>query len=176
VRTLRDVSTMMPWLQRGKHPFNSVIVDSLSELQKRLVDEVAGVDQLQLQDWGTVFRRGEQMVRQFRDLVDNPVKPLYCVVFVSLTRDVGDRDLTHKPYVQGQLGLTLPGFTDVVGALRLYEEDGAVKRRLLVAPIGGYVAKDRTGKLGTVVEDPDIIRMFRQIYASPNGAQEEGVA
>lgn len=131
VEKLKDLQTIYQWLQRGRHPFVSVTIDSLSELQKRIVDEVAGTDALQQQDWGAVFRRGEALVRRFRDLVYNPVRPLSCVCYLTGTMERGRAEVKVGPYVQGQLGSTLPGFVDILGYLHIEDDEDGVERRLL---------------------------------------------
>jgi len=130
VSTTRDLGTVHQWLQRGKHPFASVTIDSLSELQKRIVDEVAGTEQLSPQDWGSVFRRGEALVRSFRDLVYSPVKPMLCVCYLAGSVERGRAEVRVGPYVQGQIAATLPGFVDIVGLLRI-EDTELGERRLL---------------------------------------------
>lgn len=131
VRDLKTLQKAFAWLQRGAHPFESVILDSLSEMQKRIVDEVAGTKQADQQDWGAIFRRGEALVRSFRDLKTNPVKPLTCLVYVAGTVERGVARVKVQPYVQGQLGSTLPGFVDILGYLEVEVDEGGVERRFL---------------------------------------------
>ena len=117
IRDLKTLQSVFTWLNRGQHPFRSVIIDSLSEVQKRAVDEIAGVEQMRTQDWGALLRKGESLVRAFRDLTMHPANPVACVVFVCLTAERGDQKVQQRPYLQGQLGTSLPGFVDVVGYL-----------------------------------------------------------
>lgn len=137
ISRLKDLQTVYQWLQRGQHPFVSVTVDSLSELQKRIVDEVAGTEQLSPQDWGTVFRRGEALVRSFRDLALGPVRPMLCVCYLTGSVERGRAEVKVGPYVQGQLGSTLPGFVDIVGMLRIEDTDDGERRVLYVHPQRG---------------------------------------
>lgn len=146
VRKLDDLREVAQWLVRGKHPFTSVVIDSLSEVQKRIIDEVTGTEKMEWDDWGVLFRRGEALVRQFRDLKYNEVKPVTCIVFAAGTAERGKEVTKLQPYVQGQLGKTLEGFVDIVGMLRLdrEEEGGGLVHRLYVRPIDNVSAKDRT--------------------------------
>lgn len=147
VRNLKDLQLVAQWLKRGAHPFNSVVLDSLSEMQKRIVDEVGGVDQLDPRGWGEVFRRGEGLVRSFRDLKYNPARPVPCVVYLAgaVERGRKEENVKLRPYVQGQLGSTLPGFVDIVGYLEVdADETGAERHILKVHPSADVVAKDRT--------------------------------
>jgi hypothetical protein len=163
VRELAVLQQAFQWVNSGKHPFRSIVVDSLSEAQKRAVDQIAGTAQMKTQDWGSLLRKMEQMVRAFRDLTMHPVAPVDCVVFVcgSRTDDAG----TVRPQLQGQMGTTLPYYVDVVAHLGVgVGEGGALERTATFAPVGGVVAKDRTGRLGSSMTDPSIPRLFDAVY------------
>ncbi len=134
------------WLASGRHEFASVIVDSLTEMQKRLVDEVAGTDQPTLQDWGTIGRHFEDMVRKLRDLTFHQEKPVN-VLMICLSHL---RDGETRPFLKGQIELSLPAFVDVVGYLYTEastEEAGKIDRRMLIVPLNNIIAKDRTAAL-----------------------------
>lgn len=146
------------WLASGRHGFKSVIIDSITEVQKRLVDDVAGVDQPTLQDWGTIGRQLEDMIRKFRDLTRHQTVPVN-VVFLALAHL---RDGETRPFLKGQLELSLPAFVDVVGYLYAEasaeaQDAGKLLRRMLIEPHNKIIAKDRTGalveKYGPVVND-----------------------
>jgi hypothetical protein len=147
VRGLEDVRQTAQWLNRGRHGFTSVIVDSLSEVQKRIVDEVAGSEKMEWDDWGVLFRKSEALIRSMRDLKYNVVKPVQCVAFVAGTAERGQEEVKLVPYVQGQLAKTLAGFVDIVGMLRLETPEGpggTIEHRLHVRPVDNVQAKDRT--------------------------------
>lgn len=134
------------WLASGKHGFKSVIIDSITEVQKRLVDDVAGVDQPTLQDWGTIGRQLEDMIRKFRDLTRHHTAPVN-VVFLALAHL---RDGETRPFLKGQLELSLPAFVDVVGYLYTQAsttEGHKIERFMLIEPANKIIAKDRTGAL-----------------------------
>lgn len=134
------------WLASGKHGFESVIVDSLTEIQKRLVDDIAGVDQPSLQDWGTIGRNLEDMIRKLRDLIRHETKPVN-VIMLCLSHL---RDGETRPFLKGQIELTLPAFVDVVGYLYTeasQTEGNKIDRKMLIEPVNNIIAKDRTGVL-----------------------------
>lgn len=174
--TVRDYKTLVKvftWLNSGKHPFASVIIDSLTEIQKRLMDEVAGTDQLKMQDWGAVLRKGESLVRSFRDFTMHPTNPISCVVYVCGSTEKRDGE-EQRPALQGALRNSLPYFVDVVGFLRVEVAEEGLQRVMYVQPTPSFMAKDRTGRLGTAfrIRDPrdaesvgaDIPAMFAAIY------------
>lgn len=141
------VAKAYEWLRAGNHPFKSVVVDSLMEMQKRAIDQIAGLDQMRTQDWGDVLRRLEGQVRSMRDLTLIESNPVECVVFiVGSTMDDNGK---QRPLLQGQLKNTVPYYLDVVGYqyTQIDPATGALSRHLLVEPQPGFVAKDGTGVL-----------------------------
>jgi hypothetical protein len=117
---------------------------------------------MKTQDWGDLLRKMSALVRSYRDLIIHPTNPQAAVIFVAMTRDI---DGIRRPYVQGQLSNTLPYYVDVCGYLwGELSEDGEMRRRMLCAPHASFEAGDRTGKLGTVIENPDVPTMLGMIY------------
>lgn len=165
VRDLATAQAAYQWLNAGKHQFNSVVIDSLSEMQKRAVDSIAGANQMKTQDWGTLLRKMEGMVRAFRDLTMHPTAPVQTVVFVCGTK-VESETGRMRPALQGQMGTTLPYYVDVVAYMAYApgDEPGEFVRRATFRPIGDVVAKDRTGRLGDHLDDPTIPRMLSAVY------------
>lgn len=165
VRSFTDVQRVYDWLNSGKHDFESVVIDSLSETQQRCIDALVGTDQMKTQDWGDLLRKMSALVRSYRDLIIHPTKPLKAVVFIAMTRDYEN---VRRPYVQGQLSNTLPYYVDVVGYLWTDNDSdsGEPRRRLLCAPHASFEAGDRTGKLGTVIDNPTVDGMLDIIFGA----------
>ena len=113
---VREYTTMVrafEWLNSGQHPFRSVVVDSISEIQKRLKDSLRTLDeQMDQRKWGQVLDHMEWLVRGLRDLTEHPTHPIEAIVLTSMTTQ---RDGKWRPYVQGQLAVTMPYFLDVIG-------------------------------------------------------------
>jgi len=147
---VRDFATMQrvyQWLDSGQHFFQSLVVDSLTEIQKRCQDQITGgsTEQFKTQQWGELLREMEQLVRKMRDLTTHPSKPLSAVVILALT---GEKDGRVRPLLQGAITKTLGGFVDVVGYMYVdTDANGQLMRRLLIQPLGNFVAKDRTDVL-----------------------------
>ncbi len=148
------------WLNSGQHPFKSVVIDSISEVQQRLADDLVGNNPLQLQDWGEMLRKASDLIRKFRDLVTHPVKPLDAVLVIAMETE--RKNGTRCPYVQGQLKTTLPYYVDILGHLSAVPtEDGAVIRRLIIGPTAGIETGERVGgRLGHYIDGPSITDML----------------
>lgn len=162
IRDFGSLAHAYQWLAAGKHPFKSVILDSISEIQQRCIDALVGTDQMKLQDWGTLSRQVARLVRDYRDLLIHPTKPVEVVVFVAMTRQ--DQNGKYTPYVQGQLATSLPFYIDIIGFMRAQpDESGEMQRYLLVQPHQNYEAGDRTGVFPPIVNNPDLSVMLKEV-------------
>jgi hypothetical protein len=172
VAVVKDYPTLertYQWLQTDQHPFASVVVDSLMEVQKRLIDDVRGFEALDQRDWGLVLRKLEKLVRDYRDLTLSDVNSVTTVVAT-----VGSRNIDGKqvPLLQGQLRDTVPYFFDTVGYLYtdIDPTDNTVSRSLLVQPTPTAVAKDGTGRLGgPVIPNPNLGALFGLLNGADGG-------
>ena len=152
-------------------PFRSVVMDSISEVQQRMVDSLVGTNPMQLQDWGTLLRQASDLVRKFRDLTTNPVKPLDVVLFIAMAHQ--RQDGVWHPHVQGQLKTTLPYYTDLLAYLAPVPlEDGTIVRRMLLGPTPGYETGERVGgRLGHFIDNPRIDEMLTVIREEVSDGQ-----
>jgi hypothetical protein len=178
VVTVTDLDTMRrayQWLNVGQHPFRSVVVDSLTEAQKRSIDKIAGTAQMKLQDYGALLREIEAIVRAFRDLTINPVKPVDVVVFVCGSQEKGQDHPVVRPMLVGRMSEQLPYYVDVMGYLAVtVSSTGELERRMLFAHVDGIAAKDRTGRLGVTMDAPTIPRMLDAVYGPEIVQRKEG--
>lgn len=173
VVVVREYTTMVKafeWLNSGQHPFISVVVDSISEIQKRLKDSLRTLDeQMDQRKWGQVLDHMEWLVRGLRDLTEHPTRPLQAVVLTSMTTQ---RDGKWRPYVQGQLATTMPYFLDVIGYMFVQDipnddptQPGYKIRRLLVTPHPQFEAGERVqGRLGDMVDEPTVPKMLNAVF------------
>ena len=150
------------WLQLGRHQFKSLIIDSVSELQVKCVDNIAGKNQMQMQQWGELLRHMGALLRDLRDLTMHPTNPLEAVVLTAMARQ--SQDGRYRPYLQGQLAIQAPYFYDILGALSVEEfanpdptQAPYKARRMYVERTPQYEAGERVqGRLGKIVEQQDL--------------------
>lgn len=140
-REARSIQAVFRVLNTGHHPFNSVAVDSVTEFQQRIIDDLVGWKKVDRDAWGTLLRQVSWATRQWRDLITHPVRPLWSVSFVAGTHWDG-RTGKWRPLVQGQVGDFLPYYVDVLGYLGA-TPDG--RRDLLIGPHPQYETGERVG-------------------------------
>lgn len=152
------------WLSAGKHPFRSVTLDSLSEMQKRFIDKIAGTTQMQQQQWGELLRVLEKFVRDLKDLKNHPIKPLDAVVVVCGSQKKEGEPV--GPQLQGALANSIPFFFDLVGFCELAQnESGELEQRVLILPLNNIIAKDRPKfhlKHGPVLVNPNLAELLAE--------------
>ena len=172
VVTVQQTSTLnqaYAWFGSGQHPFRSLGIDSLMEIQKRTIDELVGISALQTQDWGTLLRTLERQVRQYRDLTLSEATGVECVV---ITVGTHERDGKYHPLLQGALRDTVPYYLDGVGYMYAAQdpETGQISRNMLIQPVGNFIAKDNTDVLtrtyGPVIPNPRIDFMVESMRAT----------
>lgn len=167
VRTPQDLIEAYNYLAgEGAGTFETVIIDSLSEVLEILLADLKPRFKDPRQAYGELIEQTNKLVRRFRDLPMN-------VVF--LCKEVRREDsfgvVTYAPSLPGsKCGEALPYLIDNV--CRMYVgkgQDAAGKdityRALLAQPDGISEVKDRSGTLPNIVK-PDLAEMFQLIKKS----------
>ena len=158
------------YLAAGNHPFESVIIDPFSELQKIIMAEVIERypgkrdmdNQPRIQDWGKAFDTAIQLVSMFRAL------PMHTIILAHVER-TDDDEARLSPLVQGKkVGPYLEGAMGLMGYLYTHKskaEDGseAITRILQVQDDGRIRAKNRGGKLPPAISDPNLTDIFAMV-------------
>ena len=177
IREYDDITRAYEWLNSGKHPFKSVVLDSISEGQQRAVSGIAGTAQMDMQKWGILLRQLGDLARKLRDLTTHPTNPLDAVVVIAMTHQ-RNGDGPFVPFVQGQLREFLPYLFDVLGYLApVQTESGAYVRRLFIGPSPEYASGERVGgRLGEHIDNPNVTDMLAMIRGEDAAADKEEVA
>jgi hypothetical protein len=156
VRDFQTLTRTYHWLNAGRHRFRSLGLDSITEAQKRLIDQVTGGAALPTQQgWGDVLVGLEDIIRKMRDLRTHPTAPLQVVCALALTDP--EKKGARRPAIRGQVANAMSGFYDTVSYLSTQlDEEGRLRRVLTSAPFPGVEAKDRTDAIPPVcyVADP----------------------
>lgn len=171
VRSMDDVTKALAWLQSGQHEFNSVVLDSLTDIQLTCRYDIRDgqkkeKDVTDMRSWGKLLDQMIELCRDFRDLTDHQTKPLWCVLIISGSEQV---DGQWRPQVQGGLSRRLAGYFDVVGFMQNETDfaSGQMARRMHIVQSQSWKAKDRTDDLtvtyGASIDSPDIREIMNVI-------------
>lgn len=177
VNEFKKAQTAYEYLKSGRHPFKAVVVDSISELQSKAVENIKGRQQLQTQDWGKLLSVMAFFCRDLRDLTGDDDNSIEAVIITAMSKDY---DGIIKPYLQGQIAAQVPYWLDITGYLYVSQVTdqvtGEVKdsRNLLIGNHPNYEAKSRVPGLPTVIENPDVALMLDNIFG-PDPEQQAAV-
>lgn len=144
---------LFQWLVSGKHPFDSIGLDSISEMQNRVVEKqtpVGGGDP----DWIAVQRIVKTMIRELHDLKFHPTKPISAILFVAgMQTNITEKKIVSiLPALSGQLAAKIPHAVDVCGFTTLVpnkEKPNGLSQHFQIMPLDDILtAKDRTSPPG----------------------------
>lgn len=169
VRTYAEVSLAYRWLNSGQHCFRSVAIDSATELQQRLIDEVGDRKPMEFKEWGVVFRDFTGLLRDFHQLTEHPTAPMEAVVFVAGSKEAKDGRL--KPFAQGQGATTIPYIPDVLACMEVltYTDPttGEIQKihRMTTGPHRGYETGERVGgRIPPVIDSPTVPMLLDYVF------------
>lgn len=111
------------FLKTNQHPFRSLVIDSISEIQviaKRNILGSALDAQMKMQDWGKLLGVMGNYLRAIRDLTKRPDAVLESIVLIAMSRKV---DGKMKPHLEGQIKEVVSFFYDAT--VYLYVEQVA---------------------------------------------------
>lgn len=143
INAMKDLLEAYEYLEKGKHKFETVILDSITEISNTLKLEIERREghTMQLQDWGEIKNKLIGIFRDFRDLPMN-------VILLAQEGYITDEDKIKKtvPSLDGK-GATsaLPYFMDIVGYIKVDIKGNAVMR---TSNSMKFVTKDRSGLIG----------------------------
>ena len=171
LNSLNEMTHVLPVLFK-KSRFKTVVFDSLTEYYALLMaahmvvtkrDEDSTPTQ---QDYGIVGNRMMKLIRNIRKL---GVTNFVATASAEVREDEMQGTTLITPDIVGKLSRRVPKLFDVVGYLdselraSSTGEMRRAKRTLQVQPYGRIAAKDRTGSLGMVLNDPTLIEVHRAI-------------
>lgn len=157
--------------------FTTIVLDSLTEAQRMLRDEIEnspkrkgnGAEGLSRQEWGILADKTRALVRALRNLPFN-------VVCTALMEDrTDDQDVRRiAPLFQGQkTGHEIPQWFTIIGALtrsvsKGEEGEKLVARRLILDSSTNVLSKV-TEPLEGVIINPDLTDIFDRIHSHRKG-------
>ena len=165
-------------LNQYPHPWRSVSLDSVSELQEKVKDSLRNIhmgEKMITQKWGDLLDNMKDLSRKFRDLTVHPYNPLEAVVITSQTNFDNGK---WRPFVQGKFEISVPYYWDVIGYLFVQQTFNGDQqpvgdiRRMLITPHPQIEAGHRVHVpfgvripgFGDVIDNPTIEGMINQVF------------
>lgn len=184
IESWKQMQELYDALRAGGHGFNTVALDSLTEIQKFNMDQIMlkliegnderDMDVPSLREWGKNLEQIRRFVRAFRDLPLN-------VIFTALRRI--DKDRLNRPInmpsLSGKMAGEVAAFLDIVLYYSIKEvddPDGPGKKQLRVlqsAATESTTAKDRSGLLPPVMVGPTMEQLYDAIVRRTGGSAFE---
>lgn len=168
VNSMEEVRSAFDLLLSGEHPFRTVGLDPIGELQRMALEEVVGrysskrqYDDLpSMADWNKALSNLTKIVTAFRGL------PMHCVITAHSSIPEHEEDVV-KPLVSGKnFSRFLEGAMDLLGYLHIEQDgDGDSVRRLVTRATPTIRAKNRGEYLPTVIEEPNLTDIFALMEA-----------
>lgn len=177
VKSWPEMQQLYNTLYETDHGYRTVIIDSLSEVQKfhmlSLMEKVArenpkmDIDVPSMREWGISLEQMRKFVRGFRDL---PINTIFTCLSAT-EKDAKTGKLLYRPALSGKLSNEVAGFLDEV--FYLYVKESTDKegndinvRCLLTGKTETIIAKDRSGSLDLVVTDPVMSKVYKTMINS----------
>lgn len=179
VKDWKEMQLVYDELHAGRHEYNTVVIDSLTECQnfnmgtimqelvERKTDEGKSVDPdiPGLREYGKGLLQMRKYVRAFRDL------PMH-TIFTALEQERKDEktgQVSVTPLLTGRLAAEIGAYLDLVMYYYVKEvpvEGGEMetKRILLTRKTAKHIAKDRSGKLPITIVDPTMSDLYALMY------------
>lgn len=178
VKSWAEMQMVYDELFAGTHDFTTIIVDSLTEVQKMSMDGIMRklVEEFEdrsaevpgLREWNINLEQTRKFVRAFRDL---PMNTIFTAL-VKADKNPRTGAMKRKPSLSGKLGDEVSGFLDIVSYLYAKEIDGVNKRFLLCGQTEDTVAKDRSNKLPLTIEEPTMSTIWQILNEENHGAAQ----
>jgi hypothetical protein len=174
IHDYQDLHSLLKTLMLGQHPFNAISMDSVTEIQQRIMNAVAGTKQMQRDDWGMLLRQINKLIRDYRDLLTHPTRPIWALTYICGTHwdyKVGK----WRPLLQGASQDYAPYVPDLTGWIEVYPNG---ERHLWSGPSPVHETGDRLWrrlpydmKLGYPGVEPGwtLEEMVKQVLASQLG-------
>lgn len=148
IATLKDLQDLLHYLKTVKHDYETVIIDSITEINEviKLEIEKRTGRAIQKNDWVEVQNKIKWVVRGFRDL------DMHCLFLALENVEKDEERITAvNPALNGKSATDIAAFMDIVGYIFIDKATG--ERKIRVGSHNLYLTKDRSNVLP---DDPTV--------------------
>jgi|KBSMisStaDraftv2_1062788.scaffolds.fasta_scaffold41443_3 hypothetical protein len=171
-----DLQAVYNELFRGRHPYKTVVVDSITEAQALNMAKLAGYSTKveldaslpKFEEWNETTAEMRRFFRAFRDLRMNTI--FTATVYEDADPSKGTKDHPAwlvRPNVSKKLRSDSPAFFDFVAYLYVQRRGGGNVRFALMDRDDRITAKCRTPGVGIKIENPTMKYMYDVMVRNP---------
>jgi hypothetical protein len=158
VNTMNDVTEVYEALKAGNSPYQSIALDSVSEIAEVVLANEKSMTKDPRKAYGELIEKMTALLRAFRDLPQ-----LHVYMSCKQQQQIEGETTYHSCSLPGaKLSQQIAYLFDEVFALRVNRSDDGIRRVLQTAGDSEYEAKDRSGKLDEF-EDADLGAIINKI-------------
>lgn len=127
IKRWETANKTMEWLRSNRHPFKTVVVDSVSEILVKAKEEVNGRDQFQIQHWGVLAQNLGAFLRDLRDITADDESSIEMLYIIATSKEYleGETEKTKikvaRPFLEGSTKDTIPYLYDMVAYIDIAE-------------------------------------------------------
>lgn len=139
INSLWDLKELLVYLRDEKHDFETVIIDSITEINDIIKSAIEKKNwkSMQVQDWGTLSKEIKMILRWFRDL------PMNVIFIAQEMQDMDEWKISKVlPSLNWKSATDIAYYMDVVWYVYIDKATG--KRKINTSPHTFYLSKDRT--------------------------------
>lgn len=121
IKDLRTLEAAMDVLRTNRHPFRSIIFDSISEIEDQIKKSI-NEDQFRIQDWGELSRKMGNLLRELRDITgddESPIQIMGAIAMADHRPAAEDQPESWGPLLGGAARKVAPYLFDITALVRL---------------------------------------------------------
>lgn len=146
IKSLKDLQELYDYLKNSKHNFQTVIIDSITEINDIIKNEIEKKTwrAMQLNDWGDLWKKIKWILRDFRNL------PIH-VLFIAQETFDKDEDKVTKcvPSLNWKAATEIASFMDIVWYI--YTDKNG-EHKMITSSNEKLLSKDRTKLIWNATE------------------------
>jgi hypothetical protein len=179
IRNGQDLDKVHRAVDKHKSVYNTVVLDSITEMHKLLLDQLAGTDTAarasllsvrmpQLQEYGRAGNIMRHVVNKYKLLPDMHVLFLAGTRF---ERNPETGETKNFPDLLGQLAFSISGLVSMVGYFGMMDVEGKEERCISFYPSKKFEGKvrDEFGSFPPIIVNPTLSEICNLLNGEPNG-------
>lgn len=124
IKSWKVAQKTLEYIRSDNHPFRTVMIDSISEIQIKAKEEIKGNKAFQLQDWGMLSQNMGAFLRELRDISASDTSKIEMTYLISTAKDYvqgENQPRVWKPFLEGATAQIVPYLFDMTAYIYLDE-------------------------------------------------------